>query len=316
VLSAFLITELLKREKDVSGTIDLKKFYVRRTLRIWPLYFLMLAIGLMVQPLSPEFRLSATGIVTFIFFVKNWDLALHGFAWNPTYVLWTVSVEEQFYLVWPLLQRLFNRRAMLMVCGALLLAFPLLALLPVTGRSASLLRVAFYFAYFPAGGFLSLWLEKRDPVGVGQCLTLLAGGIALWIAGTWLGVPDGDHEARLRLVLAGNEIMLVGTVLVFLAFLRSDPKWSPRALLYLGKISYGLYVFQIFGLLAATRVTGWMGLLSAGQHSAKDLAIGLGVRLPLALGLTIAMAGLSYRFFETPFLNLKDRFAVIRSRSV
>jgi peptidoglycan/LPS O-acetylase OafA/YrhL len=59
-----------------------------------------------------------------------------------------------------------------------------------------------------------------------------------------------------------------------------------------------------------------MGLLTSGHHSLKDLAIGFGVRLPLGLGLTIGMASLSYRFIETPFLNLKDRFTVVRSRSV
>jgi peptidoglycan/LPS O-acetylase OafA/YrhL len=316
VLSAFLITELLKREKEFSGTIDLKKFYVRRTLRIWPLYFLMVAIGLMVQPLSPGFRMSVTEIVSFLLFWRNWDLALHGFSWNPISVLWTVSAEEQFYLVWPLLQRILNRRTMIAVCVSLLVLFPLLGFLPVTGRPASVVRVALYFMFFPAGGLLSLLPRKSDVLGMGRCLALLAAGAGLWALGTWVGVLDGDHEAPLRLLVLGDEVTLLGTVLIFLAFLRSDPNWSSGGLRYLGKISYGLYVFQIFGMLAASRVTDWMGLLTSGHHSLKDLAIGFGVRLPLGLGLTIGMASLSYRFIETPFLNLKDRFTVVRSRSV
>jgi peptidoglycan/LPS O-acetylase OafA/YrhL len=316
VLSAFLITELLQREKEFSGTIDLKKFYVRRTLRIWPLYFLMVAIGLMVQPLSPEFRLSVTGIVTFLLFVKNWDLAVHGFSWNPIYVLWTVSAEEQFYLVWPLLQRLLSRRTMMAVCGGLLVGFPLLGFLPVHGVAASVVRVGMYFMFFPAGGLLSLGLKRRGVLGLGPCVALVTVGAGLWVLGTWVGVPDGDHELSLGWIVLGQEIILAGTVLIFLGFLRSDPKWSPGVLLYLGKISYGLYVFQIFGLLAAVWVTDRMGLLGAGQHSAKELVVGVGVRLPLALAATIALAATSYRFVETPFLNLKDRFAVVRSRTV
>jgi peptidoglycan/LPS O-acetylase OafA/YrhL len=313
LLSAFLITELLKREKQNSGWIDLKKFYLRRTLRIWPLYFLAIMLGLLAQGLSPTYHLSARDILTYIFFVKNWDVALHGFNWNPIYVLWTISVEEQFYLVWPLLQRWFNRRAMTRFCLASIVILPAIAFWP---PHSAVRESLFYFTFFPLGGILSFALKRREPVNSGRCMALLAFGAGMWFTGTLLQYPGGDREGPLGWRVMGLAVTVAGSVLIFLAFLRSNPKWWPGPVTYLGKISYGLYVFQIMAILPATQLTERMGLLAGATHSFKELAFGLGVRLPLALGIAIAMAAISYRYFETPFLNLKERFEVIRSRSV
>ena len=128
-LSAYLITSLLLRERLVTGGISLRLFYIRRILRIWPLYFLVLALGASVAHAS---RLSHLWYYTqslpwyyiagYITFLSNWIYAAFGGPQSICAPLWTVSIEEQFYLVWPALAKTLRPRGMFIAAvGALLL---------------------------------------------------------------------------------------------------------------------------------------------------------------------------------------------------
>ena len=105
VLSGFLITTLLLKEFDAANTISLKNFYVRRALRLGPALLVYLLASLVVtyflhrQDLSREFRLVGLALA----YATNWRMA---FGWDlsldPTAIIWSLSIEEQFYLVWPM----------------------------------------------------------------------------------------------------------------------------------------------------------------------------------------------------------------------
>jgi len=312
LLSAYLITELLRREKNVSGSIHLKMFYIRRSLRIWPLYYLAIGIGIVLHFCSATYHLTAVDILTYVFFVKNWDVVFRGWNWNPIYILWTVSAEEQFYLVWPLAQKLLNRNRLLVLCGLAMVVIPVVAFWPsgIFVRK-ELTEIPFLFIYFPIGGILSMVLNGRSrQLGFGRCLTLVGAGLALWLAGTYLMFPDGEHGSGFTLLIAGRFVIVAGTILTFFAFLMSNPAWSSRPLIYLGKISYGLYVFHVMALQLVPHLVGRMGPAFAGK------AVHLGATLSLAMALTVVTASLSYEFFEKRFLVLKDRFAVVHSRAI
>ncbi len=318
LLSAFLITELLRREKLTTGTIQLKLFYVRRSLRIWPLYYLAVVIGLLVQPLSPIFHLSGFQVLTYLFFIKNWEVALHGWVWNPIYILWTVSSEEQFYLLWPLAQKLLNARRMIVMCVVSFVAIALVSFWPggVFYRHQSIQQI-YLFLYFPLGAFLSFTLQgRRGQQSMARSLAMAGAGLMLWLLGTRLGLPNGQDSATIAMLATGKMVILAGTVLIFFAFLKSDPARSPQRLIYLGKISYGLYVFHMMAVLLAAKMTDEMGLLRRGMHSFQDLALGLGVRLSIAMAITIVTAGFSYEFFEKYFLRWKDKWAIVPSEPV
>lgn len=321
LLSAFLITELLRRERETTGEIHLRKFYARRLLRIWPLYYAVLLIGLMVQPLEANFHLPSTTVLATLVFLMNWDVAFHGFHWNPIFVLWTISSEEQFYAVWPLMMKKLRRDGMMWVCVAQVVGAMVLAYWPggwFMQRQTT--EVVATFACFPMGGLLAMWVgSERATKPAGWCLGMMAAGFVGWLAGgivpfeaVWIG---GSLPGALAV---GKVLVLLGTVLIFLGFLRSEPGRWPAWTVYLGKISYGLYVFHVMALDSVVAGMNRMGLTlrTGAGHSVANLLLVFGVKLPVAMGLTIGVAAVSYRWFETPFLRIKDRFALVHSRAV
>src|SRR5215471_1369228 len=116
-LSSYLITELLLRESELSGTLDVKSFYTRRILRIWPLYFFFLAVSAFVTPrIIAGDQLSVPYLLLFVFLLGNWACALRGFPSSTAAPLWSVSMEEQFYLAWPLILRFGGVRRLARIC--------------------------------------------------------------------------------------------------------------------------------------------------------------------------------------------------------
>src|SRR6266516_5084650 len=101
ILSAFLITELLLREKEFRGVPDLKAFYIRRLLRIWPLYFFMIALASFLSIFERSQLLGWAYALSFLLFAGNWIMVFRGFPHAQIIgPLWSVSFEEQFYIFW------------------------------------------------------------------------------------------------------------------------------------------------------------------------------------------------------------------------
>ena len=121
VLSAFLISNLLLREREVNGTVNLRAFYIRRILRIWPLYFFAIALGFCWQFIDPSQHLGRTYIVAFLLLAGNWPFVFLGNTNSFMAPLWSVSVEEQFYLAWPLFLRRLTKRGMIIFSVGLVL---------------------------------------------------------------------------------------------------------------------------------------------------------------------------------------------------
>ena len=129
VLSGFLITYLLIREKEVTGTIHIGNFYIRRILRIWPLYYLCLLIGFVgfafLKKLSGEVPQESANPIYYILLAGNFDY-LQTWPVKPDAillsVLWSVCVEEQFYLAWPVILKFVPVRHYKYVFGSIILA--------------------------------------------------------------------------------------------------------------------------------------------------------------------------------------------------
>ncbi len=218
--------------------------------------------------------------------------------------LWSISVEEQFYLLWPTFAK-FGRRGIL-TASALMGAISLLMLFNLGGAKAykvwpnSLVQ----FLFFAGGGLAALYIERHPRSGLQRSVFFLS-GFACWVlAKPIFGVGvDGAGSAGL---VFGYLALLAGTALIFCSVLGVGVT-IPQSILHLGKISYGLYVFHALCLDVS---------LLAFSKLRAPLPVIHGLNALSGLGLTIALALLSYRYIESPFLKYKERFTAVRSRPV
>ncbi|MBS1851108.1 MAG: acyltransferase [Acidobacteria bacterium] len=308
-LSSYLITELLLREKESTGGVDVRAFYLRRILRIWPLYFFFLTLAVLLNHWVPGEPVSAKAVLAFLLFSGNWWMIFAGSKVSIINPLWSVSVEEQFYLAWPPLARNLSRRGMLLAAGILL----------GVASSARLL-----IGLLHIGSERYLWFNtftRLDPIALGIVLAVLLRGrspVLSWIqrAGLFFAsvsvllasaslLHTRAEPVHLAGIMLGYPLVAVSSIGLLVSLLSATAPWYAwTPLVYLGRISYGLYVFHLLGLQLAF-------LLGHHFPAGPRLVKGDGI---LGLLLTLLMAALSYRFLEKPFLRIKERYAHVLSR--
>ncbi len=311
VLSAYLITELLLREKSERGALNVRAFYARRVLRIWPLYFFFIALAYFLQRFIPGNVFSGGYVAAFLLLSGNWICAFHGLPASVALPLWSVSVEEQFYLVWPQIVRKATTARMASVAvGLLVLASTLRGVLLTVHVRESMIKFNTFTRIdgIAVGILVSLWLRGEIPRLSPRLRVVLvaAGGLALLLAGDWM-IHRPDTSAlnwlgQLSLYL----VAALASMLLLLSFLGLPMRdwWLVRRLrlVFLGKISYGLYVYHYLALFLARQ------LLGALRPAIYPAFVSLGLLL------TITMAIVSYFLLERPFLHLKRRFTYVMSR--
>ena len=310
-LSAYLITELLIRERNANGKLDIKAFYIRRALRIWPLYFLGLGIGVALALLrhQPDVlgRYAAYAVLA-----GNWYCVAHlaSAGKSPLEILWSISIEEQFYLFWPWMAAARARR-LLQISAVSLLAVSALALVFIARKGASTDAAWFnsfvQFGMFGTGAMLSLKLRGSAPrLGIASRIAVGFAALVLWyIASAVFHIKDPGPATSAFNLLAGYAAVALGCMLLLLSVMGISPMKLPRVLIYLGRISFGLYVFHELGLNVAS---SFLHKLGVAQPRIVEAFLGLAI--------TIALASLSYNFYEKPFLKLKKRLEVVKSRPV
>lgn len=310
VLSAYLITELLLREREATGTIHIGFFFLRRILRIWPLYFLAILLAIWFSPLFPALPFSPHALPYLFLLSANLFVARHGWLLGLIGPLWSISVEEQFYLVMPSVVRSFGvtgLRNLALLCIATSYAtLAWLAHRPATPIDRPWINSFVQFQFFAAGTLIAITEHRRhwSPSWAARMSLSLGGFLLIYIVDlTQHPVEQGIPASQL---CAGYAGLLAGTVAIFLSFVHA-PIRLPRALVYLGKISFGLYVFHTFTISFA--VLGYKKLQHAGVHVPFILVE------PLILLATIGIAAFSYRFFEQPILRVKEKIAYIRTTS-
>lgn len=313
LLSSFLITELLLREREGSGRVHAGAFYVRRILRIWPLYFGFLGFCWVMGRFGLLHEVPAAMGLSFLVMAGNWYFVALGTSLSPAGILWSVSLEEQFYLVWPWMMRLGRVRVLAVANGAMIaVSYAAIWWLAATGHGPDMAiwgNTLVQMQFFAVGSLLAMGLRVWRPRVSAWARVGLAGVCgAAWMVAAGLGrVKRFDVTISPTQACAGYALLAAGAGCLFGAVygLRMSRGGVGRALVYLGRISYGLYVFHILMINAGGRVLKLMGL-PVRQGSAAMVV------LPLAM--TIVAAVVSYEFFEKPFLRLKSRWTFVRSR--
>lgn len=309
-LSSYLITEILLREQRTYGSFNLRAFYIRRILRIWPLYFVFLGLTfLFAQRLlgTEDFPLSAK--VMFLLFVGNWQFLLGRHIGTISSLLWSVCMEEQFYLSWPLLLRRWSSRMPWIGAGLLLFATAYRFSLYLHGPVAR-----------PIDTYWKGTFSHMDPIVVGslaafalngqvprltrmQRLLVGAAGIGGMLVAGWVGAPYGG---RALFSYPLGSFSAAAILLAVLHPMRPERPGRLQALLiHLGRISYGLYVFHGASLVYARK-------FAIPGHATLTIY----VQIVGAFLLTLTLAECSYRVLELPFLRLKDRFSAVKSAPV
>lgn len=300
VISGFLITTLLLRERDRKGRISLRGFYWRRVLRILPLYLLLVtAVGVYYALIKQA--PGAAGIWPFYYLLMMNFLNDHLPTLAPT---WSLGVEEQYYLIWPLLLVLLPRRALLAVIAGFVLVYAVLMELPVghVQRDIGPLGFSLVRAFYPAmliGSGLALLLARRNSFGwlwpvLGGRWSAPAFAVALIVALHALPINlHGFPNLAVHLIMAG----LIGSVVI-----REDHALMPvlrfAPIRRIGVVSYGIYLLHLIALHVAT---GIMTRLFGAPEASMTLY------LLLYAALSWLMAELSFRFYETPFLALRHK---------
>jgi peptidoglycan/LPS O-acetylase OafA/YrhL len=309
-LCSYLITELLLREKARTGTVDVKSFYIRRILRIWPLYFFFLALAFATNGLIPNEHVSGKAIAAFLLFSGNWWMMVAYRSVSVINPLWSLSVQEQFYFSWPPLVKNLGERGMLVAAGVMLFVSNALRLTILLAHAGSerYLRFNTFTRLDPIalGIITAVLLRGRSPAlsNVRRVLLFVTSLAVLWAAAVLLHTrADGAEEVHLSSVI-GYPLVALSSIGIILSVLAKTPPWyACRPLVYLGRISYGLYVFHLFGLKLADII---------GAHASFGTRFIKGQGL-LGFFLTVAMAMISYHALERPFLRMKERFSHVPS---
>ena len=313
-LSAFLITELLRRERRATGTLHLGHFYLRRILRIWPLYLgVLLAYGLLGLRFH-GFRIEPARLVASCLLAGNWYIVLHPTITTPLRHLWSISVEEQWYLAFPLLHRALSIRQLLLLCLASLTAAQLLLAFLAHRSNPAMLHITAWdnsgvqFQYFALGAASALLLDGRIPrLSAGMRRLLAATGAATLLAASGLCHIKQAAVAHTSLsLIVGYLVAGIGTACFFFALYGLSAAHCPRRLVRLGQLSFGLYVFHETGFFLANALSR--------HFKIHATLLTLSLEKLLALALAVALALASYHAWELPFLRLKQRWTIIRTR--
>lgn len=307
-LSAYLITGLLLKERAATSSLDLRGFYLRRILRIWPLYLSFVAFAALLSVVAPAHKLGWHYVAGYTLLAGNWVYVVYGLPGGFTIPLWTVSIEEQFYLTWPLAVRHATVRGMAWIAvGVLLIANAMRIWLAVAGASLQPMEYNTFTRLDPIalGILLALFAHKVPRITGWQRVVLAISGLtALVGSAAFNGWRSAENPETWRLAIT-HPLIALGSAAILFAFIDAESRWLRNpALIYLGKISYGLYVVHVLGLCIAARLIQPVTISAVAVQSVVGFVI------------TVAIAAASYRWLETPFLKLKERFAHVQSRPV
>jgi len=314
-LSGFLITYLLLEERRRTGGIDVRNFYLRRVCRIWPLYFAVVFFGLFFyNVLLPaagihyEVKYSVPfAVALYVFFLPNLMNSLYtvGGILNP---LWSIGVEEQFYLAWaPAMKRVRERVPAL--CWTIFAASALLSCLNYFDVFGIHMWKNFVgqleFHFMAAGGLCAWWLHRYKerfialPVFRSRTIQLV---LFLVVADYFLFNYLFGLVHMNGLVEEAAQVFLYCWLIVNVAANpRNVIRVDNKVFDYLGTISYGIYMLHMPAIYMTS------GLFRGSAWWSGRIWLYCISYYGLALGLTVLLAHLSYRYFESPFLRLKDR---------
>ncbi len=313
ILSAFLFTKLLIAEFEKTKTINLKKFYIRRVFRIWPIYFLFIGFSIAIYFFTNNIfsNYIVIRIIGLFTFSDNIMTALYGYNPLPYLAhLWSITYEEQFYLFIPivilsLVQSSHRKKITFLISIYLLFSairFSLITIklsnqaiwvLPVTHFESILFGIIIGF------GGLDFLFKKISALVLGIV------GVLLLVLVYYL--PNSNMVSYWLII--HYSCVGISTSMVLFAVLNSNYLklfFSYDLFVFLGKRSYGLYLYHLFGNAFAIYLIKHISILPSTYLAS----------FCYSLFFTISVSIVSYKLIETPFLTMKKKFEIVISRPI
>ncbi|MGU3373675.1 acyltransferase family protein [Chryseobacterium sp. M5A1_1a] len=297
-LSGFLIIRQLFEEKTISGRIDLKNFYIRRMLRIFPLYYLVAIIGMVYYNIilpkmgfdfQSNYNLIEGVILLFTFFPNIFAVVRPG---GILEMLWSIGVEEQFYLlVAPLILLVPQKyiKAFLFIFSFLFVGLYFAPALSFLNKYQML------FFYFSFTGWCSLLRIKDNKYNDFICIVSSILLLIYFTTDIFINNMSDLQYHIFGMILFG----------IFLIFFTHKPIrfFENKRLIHLGKISYGIYMYHAIVM----QPVGFILLKAVSKYKLSDPVIIISSFLSVIL-ITILISHLSYKHFEKRFLVLKNKY--------
>jgi peptidoglycan/LPS O-acetylase OafA/YrhL len=303
-LSSFLITYRLLAEREKEGGVKLLKFYKNRILRIWPAYFLIIIICFILLPLlASVLHLKGPtlpSLLPFLFFYVNFYIIEHGNSFTfALLILWSISIEEQFYIVWGALLKIIPSKK-IVTAVLLLLFFGSIAFsyyylhVQLKTTSKLFLHSIFVLQNFCAGALAAVFFLQHYKA-------VLPGSIQRFIFTSAYFILPVSYLFTTDFVLRNIIKSICYGLIIYDQSFNENRLFNAgksAVLNYLGKISYGLYLYH------ATIIV----IMEAGFHFfLKDNSLLINVLQSfITLAVTILVAHLSYRYIELKFLAMKS----------
>jgi len=317
-LSAFLITKLLTIEYEADKSIHIFNFYVRRILKIWPLYFLFIIFLVIYSVQYHEWNSTTQQRITgMLFFSDNILAAFLGYNHLfSSFHLWTISYEEQFYVFipWLILKIIAAGNKM----KSIFIITPLFLV--------SLARAIFIYSNIPHPAIWALPITHFESILGGTALglgildgifnklhsqyLLFLGLISIYIVFELPNTNIIGWKLMFTYPLTGIGMVMILHTVVYGNLPIIKDFLGNKTIVYLGRISYGLYVYHILCLTIANQICNRLDVIPSSLLLYPFAMSGIGMML------TIALATASYYVYERPFLILKNKFTEIRSRPI
>jgi peptidoglycan/LPS O-acetylase OafA/YrhL len=306
ILSSFLLTYLALNEYKKRGNFSFQNYFTRRVLRIWPLYYFILILGFIVFPFVANllhYKMTLPEPLYYVFFIANFYTINHVFFLK---LLWTISVEEQFYLLWGFCLRFFYKNLYVIIAILFLVSISY-TVYAICNRTSFYFNSLTYLFDFASGALSALLIFKNKKV-VGTFCNLSKSATLVFYCYLPLHftlfyiLEKNTTGITSNLVGLADRYVFIFYIAAFIIEQMKNIKRTliftrNKFLIYTGKISYGLYCYHGISIMV-------INLLF--QHF--NIAIHNWVMVLIYFILNYFIATISYFYLETPFLKLKEKW--------
>ena len=311
VLSGFLITYILIIEKINNNNFSIYKFWLRRVFRIWPLFYLCVFFGFIIFPqikiLFNETSNETADLWSYIFFLNNFNVLNNGLPDASVLgVLWSIAVEEQFYFFWPLILYFIPTNRFWIPFLLIIFQSIIFRYININNEFALEIHTQSCISDMAVGA-LGAWIILFYKKAKKFIVNLSKISIYILYAFLFIIYIFKTNLFEINILLCVFERFIISIIFLLIILeqnfsINSLFKFSSfKRISDLGKITYGLYCLHFIGILSAIKITSFLKINNEIWHVVILETI-------LALIISIIISKIIYKYFESPFLKIKNRF--------